>query len=86
MLNQVYDSTNAGTSLPYQKVRMVFKHVSKAGGVYRKRIASTGRAYMKHNEFCECVNHADVEKLAQMIKILSFLIQTKSTYSGRGHS
>ena len=60
-----------------KKVRTVFKHVSKAGGVYRKRIASTGRAYMKHNVFCECVNRADVEKLARMIKILSFLIQTK---------
>ena len=64
---------------PYliKKARTVFKHVSKAGGVYRKRIASTGRAYMKHNEFCECVEHAEVEKLTQMIKILSFLIQTK---------
>ncbi|TET19649.1 GNAT family N-acetyltransferase [Candidatus Bathyarchaeota archaeon] len=60
-----------------KKVRTVFKHVSKAGGVYRKRIASTGRAYMKHNEFCECVDRADIEKLARMIKILSFLIQTK---------
>ncbi|TET18804.1 hypothetical protein E3J74_09385 [Candidatus Bathyarchaeota archaeon] len=56
---------------------MVFKYVSKAGGVYRKRIASTGRAYMKHNEFCDCVEHADVEKLARMTKILSFLTQTK---------
>jgi len=60
-----------------KKVRTVFKHVSKAGGVYRKRIASTGRAYMKHNEFCECVDRADLEKLTRMIKILSFLIQTK---------
>ena len=60
-----------------KKVRMVFKHVLKAGGVYRKRIASTGRAYMKHNEFCECVKRADMEKLTRMIKILSFLIQTK---------
>lgn len=60
-----------------KKVRTVFKHVSKAGGVYRKRIASTGRTYKKHNEFCKCVERADVEKLARMIKILSFLIQTK---------
>ena len=60
-----------------EAVREVFKFVSKAGGIYRKRIVGAGQAYLKHEEFCDRVDKASVEKLAKMLRILSFLTQTK---------
>ena len=60
-----------------EQVRGVFKFVSKAGGVYRKRIAAVRQAYLTHEEFCDRIGKATLEKLAKMIRILSFLTQTK---------
>ena len=60
-----------------EQVKDIFKFVSKAGGIYRKRIASGHQAYLTHEEFCNRVDDASVEKLAKMLRILSFLTQTK---------
>jgi len=60
-----------------EQVKDIFKFVSKAGGLYRKRIAAVGQAYLKHEEFCNRVDKASVEKLAKMLRILGFLTQTK---------
>jgi len=60
-----------------EQVRDVFKFVSKAGGVYRKRIAGVRQAYLTHEEFLDRVDKAGLEKLAKMLRILSFLTQTK---------
>lgn len=60
-----------------EAVREVFKFVSKAGGIYRKRIAAVRQAYLTHEEFCDRVDKASLEKLAKMLRILGFLTQTK---------
>jgi len=60
-----------------EAVREVFKFVSKAGGIYRKRIAAVHQAYLTHKEFCKRVDNASLEKLAKMLRILAFLTQTK---------
>jgi len=60
-----------------EAVREVFKFVSKAGGIYRKRLAAVHQAYLNHKEFCDRVDKASLEKLAKMLRILGFLTQTK---------
>jgi len=59
------------------QVKVVFKELSKAVGIYRKRILSGRKAYYTHKEFCRQVDRAEAEKLAKMLRILSFLTQTK---------
>lgn len=59
------------------QVRDVLKEVSRRSGIYRKRLASIGKAFLKHKEFCELVDKADIPKLARMLKILSILAQKK---------
>lgn len=61
-----------------EQVKDIFKFVSKAGGLYRKRIASVHQAYLKHEEFCDRVDKASIEKLAKMLRILSFPYTNKS--------
>jgi len=46
-------------------------------GIYRKRLLSGHKAYYTHKEFCKHVEGADVKKSAKMLRILSFLTQTK---------
>jgi len=59
------------------RVKDIFKEVSKSSGVYRKRIMSVHEAYLTHEQFCHRVDKASLEKLAKMLRILSFLTQTK---------
>jgi len=60
-----------------EHVKIIFKEVSKSSGVYRKRIMSVHEAYLTHEQFCHRVDKASLEKLAKMLRILSFLTQTK---------
>jgi len=60
-----------------EQVKSVFKGVSRSSGVYRKRIMSVHEAYLTHEEFCDRVDRASLEKLAKMLRILGFLTQTK---------
>jgi len=59
------------------QVKTILKDLSKAVGIYRKRLLSGHKAYYTHKEFCKYVEEADAEKLAKMLRILSFLTQTK---------
>ena len=58
-----------------QQVKEVFKEIS--GGVYWKRITAAHQAYLKRKEFNDRVDAAGLEKLARMLRILGFLVQTK---------
>jgi len=60
-----------------EQVKKVFKEVSRSSGVYRKRIMSVHEAYLTHKQFCDRIDRASIEKLAKMLRILSFLTQTK---------
>jgi len=60
------------------EVRRILKSMSKkSGGIYRKRIAAVHKACVKHQEFCDRVNSASLEKLAKMLRVISILAQTK---------
>jgi ABC-type transport system involved in cytochrome c biogenesis ATPase subunit/N-acetylglutamate synthase-like GNAT family acetyltransferase len=61
------------------KVREVLKFISKTGGggIYRKRIAAAGGAYIKDAEFRRRVESANLEKLAKMLRAVAILAQTK---------
>ncbi len=61
------------------KVHEVLRFISKTGGggIYRKRIAAAGGAYIKDAEFCRCVESASLEKLAKMLRAVAILAQTK---------
>ena len=59
------------------EVRTILKDISKAGGIYRKRLWSSHKAYMPKEKFNNCVDKAPLKKLAKMLRILSFLTQTK---------
>jgi len=60
------------------EVRRILKCMSKkSGGIYRKRIAAVHKAYLKHQEFCDCVDSASLEKLAKMLRVVAILAQTK---------
>jgi len=59
------------------QVKTILRGLSKAVGIYRKRLLSSQKAYYTHKEFCKYVEGADVKKLAKMLRILSFLTQTK---------
>ena len=60
-----------------EEVRAILKEVSTRSGIYRKRLASTGKAFPTHKEFCIILDKADEEKLAKMLRILSILAQKK---------
>lgn len=60
-----------------EQVKSIFKEVSRSSGVYRKRIMSVHEAYLTHQQFCDRVDRAGLEKLAKMLRILGFLTQTK---------
>jgi len=60
-----------------KRVKNIFKEVSRSSGVYRKRIMSVHEAYLTHDQFCDRVDRASFSKLAKMLRILSFLTQTK---------
>jgi len=59
------------------QVKTILRDLSKAVGIYRKRLLSSQKAYYTHQEFCHHVGRADIEKLAKMLRILGFLTQTK---------
>ena len=59
------------------QVKTILKDLSKAVGIYRKRLWSSHQAYMTKEKFNNCVDKASLKKLAKMLRILSFLTQTK---------
>jgi len=59
------------------QVKTILKDLSKSVGIYRKRLLSGHKAYYTHKEFCKHLEGADVKKLVKMLRILSFLTQTK---------
>ncbi|MDI6905102.1 MAG: hypothetical protein QMD13_06410 [Candidatus Bathyarchaeia archaeon] len=59
------------------QVKTLLKDLSKAVGIYRKRLWSSHKAYMPKEKFNNCVDKAPLKKLAKMLCILSFLTQTK---------
>jgi len=59
------------------QAKTILKDLSKAVGIYRKRLWSSSQAYMQKEEFNNRVDKAGVEKLAKMLRILGFLTQTK---------
>jgi len=59
------------------QVKTILKGLSKSAGIYRKRILSGSKAYYTHKEFCKNVERSDAQRLAKMLRILSFLTQTK---------
>jgi ABC-type lipoprotein export system ATPase subunit/GNAT superfamily N-acetyltransferase len=60
-----------------EEVRGVKAALKGVSGIYRKRIASSSRAFLKKEEYQALVDSADVKKLAKMLRILGFLTQTK---------
>jgi len=69
-----------------EQVKSIFKEVSKSSGVYRKRILSVHEAYITHEQFCNRLDRASLEKLAKMLRILGFLTQTKVYLFWKGSS
>jgi len=57
------------------EVRNVFKGIS--GGIYGRRLLSIYQAFLTKEDFLARVESAGVEKLAKMLRILGFLVQTK---------
>jgi len=55
----------------------IFKDLSKAAGIYRKRLWSSHKTYVTKEEFNNRVDKASLEKLAKTLRILGFLTQTK---------
>ena len=62
------------TKTEVNKVRMPLKDIT---GIYRKRIAGTKQPFPKKEEYETIIDTADTNKLAKMLRILSFLTQTK---------
>jgi hypothetical protein len=60
-----------------EQVKDAIKEVSRSSGVYRKRIMASHEAYITHQQFCDRLEATSLEKLAKMLRILSFLTQTK---------
>ncbi|MDH5690949.1 MAG: hypothetical protein OEY81_05925, partial [Candidatus Bathyarchaeota archaeon] len=58
-----------------QMVKNAFKQIPS--GIYGKRIMSFHQAYLNREEFTACVDAANLEKLAKMLRVLGFLTQTK---------
>lgn len=57
------------------EVRNVFKEISE--GIYGRRLLNVYKAFLTKEDFVARVESADVEKLAKMLRILGFLVQTK---------
>ncbi|MEM3162639.1 MAG: hypothetical protein QW056_06615, partial [Candidatus Bathyarchaeia archaeon] len=55
----------------------ILAELSEKGGIPRKRIIATSKAYPNHGEFVEKLKKLNVEELAEALKRLSFLAQTK---------
>ena len=62
------------TEKEVDKVKMILKKVS---GIYRKRIAGARQAFLNKEEYKAIVDAADIEKLANMLRILGFLTPIK---------
>jgi GNAT superfamily N-acetyltransferase len=60
-----------------EEVRGVKAALKGVSGIYRKRITSSSKAFLKKEEYEALVESADVEKLSKMLRILGFLTQTK---------
>jgi len=75
--SEKYNMHQLRTLQKVSQVKIILKDLSKAVGIYRKRLLSGQKAYYTHKEFCKHVEGADVKKLARMLRILSFLTQTK---------
>jgi len=56
-------------------VKTILRDLSKAVGIYRKRLLSGNKVHYIHKEFCKHVEGDDVEKLGEMLRILGFLTQ-----------
>jgi ABC-type lipoprotein export system ATPase subunit len=59
------------------KVVQILEELSKHEGASRKRLMSSSIVYPKHEEFVEKIDRLDNEGVAQMLKRLDFLAQTK---------
>ena len=75
--SEKYNIHQLRTLRSVSQVKTILKDLSKAVGIYRKRLWSSHKAYMPKEEFNNCVDKASLEKLAKMLRILSFLTQTK---------
>ena len=62
------------TEKEVDKVKTALKEVS---GIYRKRITGAKQAFLNKEEYEAIVDTADNIKLAKMLRILGFLMQTK---------
>jgi len=58
-------------------IKEFFIEHSKTWSVLRKRLISRGEAYVTVPDFCDRVAAAGPEKIAKMLRILSFQVQTK---------
>jgi Holliday junction resolvasome RuvABC DNA-binding subunit len=59
------------------KIIKILTELSRKGGIPRKRILSTSKAYPSHWEFKEKIKNLNPEGLAKALKKLAFLAQTK---------
>jgi len=75
--SEKYNTHQLRTLPAVSQVKAILKDLSKAVGIYRKRLLSGHKAYYTHKEFCKHVESVDVKKLGKMLRILSFLTQTK---------
>ncbi|MEM0095046.1 MAG: ATP-binding cassette domain-containing protein [Candidatus Bathyarchaeia archaeon] len=60
-----------------EKVIQILTELSEKGGIPRKRIIATNKAYPTHTEFIEKIEKLSTEELATALRRLSFLTQTK---------
>jgi len=75
--SEKYNMRQLWTLRSVSEVKTILKDLSKVVGIYRKRLLSGHKAYYTHKEFCKHVEGADLKKLGKMLRILSFLTQTK---------
>jgi len=59
------------------KVKAVLRDFGRNNGLYRKRLAQVGDAFLDREKFKRILDEANPERLAKMLKILSILTQSK---------
>jgi len=84
--SEKYNMHQLRTLRVVSQVKTILKDLSKAVGIYRKRLWSSHQAYMPKKQFNNCVDKASLKKLAKMLRVLSFLIQTKVYLFWKGSS
>jgi hypothetical protein len=68
-----------------EKVKTILKEFSRKDGSARKRVMSLNDVYPTHEQFMKKLESLNAEGIAQALKILAFLAQTKVYLFGQSN-